>query len=174
MGWQETSAHCGQPGTGWERHCLQTPQTSWQEKNVAGFIIVIKTFSQKQFNTCNFYSYLKLATCWKDRIPCTGDGVREWLELMKRQKCIFCSAAREFGSFTFPYSSLMILFIPKVDPLIRVLFGIFFYKHRKGQSCLEFQLVYILPLYHESFWSYPMNLSSNISIILAPLVTSSP
>lgn len=125
--------------------------------------MVIKTSSQKQcINTCYFYSHFELVTCWEDPISYIWDKAGEWLGLMKKQKCILCSAAGESAaspSWTlhWGYSSS-----PKWIHWLGFCLGYF-------SVNTEISVMPGMPpglhssFYHEDFQLFPMNLSNNIS-----------
>lgn len=92
------------------------------------------------------------------RGPCSrhGDRVGESPGLMEGQKYAL-SAGRELWSCSFLGTPLRspTLFIPRLGPLIRALFGLFYYKYRNRQSCPEVHLVSILSFTMRAFYYIP-------------------
>lgn len=114
----------------------------------------------QHINTCHFGSHFEsckfLKLMWRG--PCSrhGDRVGEWPGLMEGQKYLL-SAGRELGSCSFlgTPSRSPTLFIPRLDPLIRALFGLFQYKYRNRQSCPEVHRVSILSFTMRAFYYSP-------------------
>lgn len=103
---------------------LQSPQ---QKKNEAGFPLAIKHFLSEVLHQHMPLLFIFPAShMLKGLHSSTGSGVRDWLGSRRRQTCILCPVARESGTLTSlgsPLSSLMVVFIPRWGPLIRVSFG---------------------------------------------------
>lgn len=165
-GWAEELCSRGHLGSSWER--LQAPVFSAREE-WGRFPLAIKHFVSEVLHQHTSLLIFQASRVLKGPRSGIGNWVGECRSLTGRRTCVLCPVAIEAGTWSSwaPLGSLMVVFTPRWGPLLRVLFGNLFYKHREQQSCLRSRLVCV-PFFtpqvsEDTLQTVPLQLS-NVSL----------